>query len=490
NARAGDFHTFDFRRVRDRAALDLEVGERAAVTVGLDRYAKKGRSTASLSLQRDEFEVERPIDESSFETNVGFRYAWDRVTLSVEERYSEYENAYELFLPGRSTGVFPEDQTVVDFFFLDQPYAFTSRSHSVRVVATPLDRLTVRASGTLQGLDLDVEAREEAAGIGFTGAPFDTERVGQGAIERDLDLWDLDVTYLIGERWGLVAGSYLRSLDQEGELLFGGVPRRGQWDVQTRGFEGGVQWAPRRTIDLTVGLRRESRDVERGAVEDGPLTGLDETDTDQFGYFGTAAWKPSRELSFTLDWEDGSVDDPFTLASATDHGRLRASGRYTLDSGPWVSASYQRSRRENRNSGWEAEQDLATLRVGYRNDRLNTHAGYSRIDVDRRYDAEVEGTFGPPALFDVDYRMSSSFLDALIRFRAADDVWVGGQLRHYDNDGSFGLIRQDHRVFAEYRFPAGYLARVGLRVVDYDEAEFDFDDYDAAILDVGIGYTW
>ncbi|MGD2113778.1 MAG: MtrB/PioB family outer membrane beta-barrel protein [Acidobacteriota bacterium] len=489
NARAGDFHTFDFRRVRDRASLDVNLNPRAELTFGFDRYRKTGESTTTLDISRDEFELDRPIDEESFEYNVGFQYSWDKVTIALDERYSEYDNAYEIFLPGQSLGESPDDNTIVDFFFLDQPYDFESWTHTARVVATPTDRFTVRASGVIQTLDLDLEAREESAGTGFSGAPFNTDLTGDGEIERDADLWDVDLTYVLTDQWALVGGYYVRNLDQEGDFVFGGVLRRGRWDIKTDGFEGGVQWAPTADLDLTVGVRYESRDVDHGAVEGGPLE-IEETSTDHDGYFGNIAWRPVKGLSLTLDYEDSSIDDPFTLASATDRSRLRATGRYTLDNGLWLSASYQNSQYENDNSNWDAEHDYGTFRLGYRNERVNAHVGYSEIEIDRMYAREVAGSFGPPDFFDVDYLLDSSFVDGLVRFRATDDLWLGGEVRVYDNDGSFGISRDDVRVFGEYHFLANYLVRLGYRNIDYNETDFDFDDYSADIVDVGVGLTW
>lgn len=489
NARAGDFHTFDFRRVRDQASLDLDLSERAKLTFGFDRYSKKGESTTTLDISRDEFELDKPIDEESFEYNVGFQYSWDKVTIALDERYSEYDNAYEIFLPGQSLGESPDDATVVDFFFLDQPYDYTAYTHTARVVATPTDRLTVRASGVIQSLDLDLEAQEESQGTAFTGAPFTTNLVGEGEIERDSDLWDVDLTYLINDQWALVGGYYVRNLDQEGDFLFGGDLRRGVWDISTDGFEGGVQWAPTAELDLTVGVRYESRDVDHGAVEGGPLE-IEETSTDHDGYFGTLAWRPVKGLSLTVDYEDSSIDDPFTLASATDRSRLRATGRYNLESGFWLTGTYQISEYENSNSTWDAEHDYGTLRLGYRADRVNAHLGYSLIEVDRAYEREVEGSFGPPAFFDVNYMLESSFADGLVRVRAMENLWLGGEVRVYDNDGTFGVSRDDWEVFGEYHFVDGYLFRLGFRQTDYNETEFDFDDYDADIIDIGVGYTW
>ena len=44
--------------------------------------------------------------------------------------------------------------------------------------------------------------------------------------------------------------------------------------------------------------------------------------------------------------------------------------------------------------------------------------------------------------------------------------------------------------FAETEILEDYRLRLGWRNVDYDEDTFDFDDYDAEILELGLGYRW
>jgi hypothetical protein len=56
--------------------------------------------------------------------------------------------------------------------------------------------------------------------------------------------------------------------------------------------------------------------------------------------------------------------------------------------------------------------------------------------------------------------------------------------------GTGGLDREDFRIFGEYAFAPGYLVQLGYRTIYYDEESFDFDDYDADILEVGVGYRW
>lgn len=487
----GDFHHFDFERVRDRAALDVTLSPRAKLAFGFDRFAKRGESTTTLDLSRDEFELDKPIDERLFQYRAAFQYSWDKVTLVVDERYSEYENLYSIFLPGFSEGenLPPANLTTLEFFFLDQPYDYRSVEHTVRVVARPTPKWIVRASGTIQDLSLDLDATERSRGTLFNGVAFTTDLAGSGGIDRDARLFDLDLTYEINDRFAAVGGVYHRKLDQDGAFTFGGARNEGVWEIETTGIEAGLQVAVSPELTLTGGLRRESRDVTFGVEEGagpGPLATRDES-TDHDGFFATAAWRPSRRYGFTLDYERDSFDDPFTLASPTDRTRIRARGQLNLGNGFWGSASYALTDVENDNSGWDAKTEQILIRAGYRAGRIDASLGWSSIELDRFTAFAVPVI---PALGPRDYRAESDFIDALVRFRASDALTLGGELRWYENSGSFALEREDYRVFGEYRYRGGFLYRLSYRKVDYAEKAFDFDDYDARILDFGVGWSW
>jgi hypothetical protein len=494
-----DFHTFDFERVRDSADLDLDLSERATLTFGFDRFTKKGESTTTLDLQRDEFEFDKPVDESMNAYHVGFSYAWDDVTLTVEERFRDYENLYEIFLPGQSPGEDTADTAVLDFYFLDQPYEYTSQEHVVRVVAKPGDWI-VRGQALLQSLDLDLDASERGAGTGFTGAPFGIDQTGSGEIDRDLDQFDVDVSYLVNDRWAVIGGAYRRNLDQEGDFLFGGGQNRGTWDIETTGIEAGVEVAATTAVTVTGGVRWENREVEHGALEAGlPGEGIDELDaveTDHTGFFGTLSFRPvGSTFRMTADVDSSSYDDPFTEISPTDRLRWRLRGEYGLGNGFSLAGSYTSHSSENDDTGWDATYDQANLRLAYTTPALSASLGYGLVDVERTIDQTVTTLpgFGGGAVLPlpvIDYDLDTDFIDGRVRWRASPLWVVGGSFRLYDNSGSFGVERDDLRAFVDYLFPAGYTAGLAYRTVDYSEDASSLEDYDADIIELSVGYRW
>jgi hypothetical protein len=490
----GDFHHFNFERVRDTASLKLHFNPRATLNVGFNRYTKVGESTTTLDVQRDEFEFDRPIDESYYDFNVGFEYSWSKVTLILEERWREYDNLVEIFLPGQSLGENATNATILDFFFLDQPYSFDSQQHVVRLNANPTEKLLITASAIVQSLDLDVEAEESSAGIGFTGAPFTTDAEGSGEIDRDSDLFDVDVSYLVTDRVAIIGAVRQHSLDQEGSFVYEGELNFGTWDIETTGVDLGVEVTVSPQVVISGGLRYESRDVDFGIAAEGDDLETEQESTDHDGFFVNVAWRPSKVFRLDGEFEDSSYDDPFTLTSPTDRQRYRVRAQAHMPSGFYFQGSVLAHRYENDTVDWQSDRDQYTLRLGYVKDALNLTFGYSVIEIDRSVDQIVTTApgFGGGVMFDfpILYEADADFFDGRIRYKASERFTLGGDFRLYDNSGTFGISRDDFRGWVEIGFAEDYYLHLGYRTIDYDEDDFDFDDYDADIAEISIGYRW
>lgn len=491
---AGDFHHFDFDRVRDSAQFALQLSTAAKVSVGFERYTKKGDSTTTLDISRDEFEFDKPVEESYNDLTLGFEYSWPKVTLILEERYREYENDIEIFLPGASLGEDPFDATTLDFYFLSQPYEFESNQHSVKLNARPNDSLLLSLSAMLQELEMDIAATEAGQGTSFTGAPLGIAASGGGTIDRDAELFDFDLSYLFNNKVALVAGVRQHNFDQDGTVVYDGDTNIGLWEVETTSAEVGFEANVTPEVTISAGVRFESRDADHGATTDGVIDELEEVSTDHDGYYATLAWRPSDMFKLDVELEDSSYDDPFTVSSPTDRQRYRLRARVKGSSGVYADGTWVSHRYENSTVDWQADRDQLTLRVGYRRSGLDLSAGYSVIEADRQVDQIITTApgfgGGQVFLYPILYQSDADFFDGRIRYRAHENVSLGADIRFYDNSGTFGIQRDDLRGWVEFGFGDGYLVGLAYRTVDFEEDLFDFDDYDADIAEFSIGYRW
>lgn len=487
----GDFHTFNFDRVRDTASLKIDLSKAAKLSFGFDRFVKTGDSTTTLDIQRDEFELDKPIEENMTEYQLGFEYAWSKVTLVLDERRREYENIVEIFLPGFSSGENPAPNTAsLDFIFFDRPYDFVSYDHTVRLIAHPSSKLTVQAAATVQNLDMDIESTEISQGRDFANRPFTTNLSGEGGVNRDLQLLDLDLTYRFTDRVALTGSVFNRTLDQDGEFTFGGARGASVWEIDTSGGDVGVQFLISNAFSISGGVRIENRDVSFGQVEGNSEPELEEEpSTDATGYFATLAYRPSKHFNLSLEAENLSYDDAFTLTSPTDNQRIRLRGQYKTNGGWGFSAAYTMRTIENSDSNWESDQDQADLRVSYKKGSISASVGYAFIDLNRDVDQRVVFLPANARLIPLHYEANSDFIDGHVHWKINDRFAIGSDCRLYDNSGTFALTRDDLRGYVDIGL-GDYTLTLGYRTIDYNEDRFNFDDYDADILELAIGYRW
>jgi hypothetical protein len=480
---SGDHHRFDFERIRDTADLDIELSPRTKINLGLEHTTRSGESTSTFDIARDEFELDRPLDESLDALTIGFEHAWDNLTVVFDEQLREFDNASEWILPGASLGENTTDSSELSFFLFDQRYDFQSRGHTLRLIASPTARSGIRAALHRQALDLDLDASERSAGVDYTGAPFSTDLSGQGDVGRDIDIVTLDGHYRLSDRVTLTGSAHGRTLDQSGASLLGTDAGAGMWDMESTGIELGASVALGTRVIASFGASHESRDVTHSHADESTETER----TDRDGYYARIERSGAGGLDLRVSVEDNAIDDPFTLGSPTDSQRVKVSLGRSWDSGIGLTASHRISRLENTNSAWTADTEETALRVHYERERLSLSGGISRLDLTRDVDQLV--TAGTrQELFAIHYDADATLIDTRARWQLSDRVAVGGSLAGYTNDGDYPLDRDDLRAFVELDIRAPYQLRIGYRDIDY--AEDRFDDYDAQLLEIALGLSF
>ena len=481
---AGDFHRFDFERIRDTAQLTVDLSSGATLDFGMERSSRTGSSTTTREIQRDEFELDQPIEEELRAYHAGFSYAWKNLTVMVEERLRDYDNDTEIFLPLPSSGADSGDLSELDAYFVDQFYGYRSREHVARLTARPGSRIELNLAAVLQSLDLDMSRREFGEGVDFSGLPFTSDVSGPAEVARDTQLYDLDLTYYVSERLRIISGLRRQRLDQGGTVRFDGEPDGSQWDMEVTRLEAGLTLLPRSDLTLTAGGRHERRQTvqSRDGIDD---VGLQGHDTERGGLFFKVGYTPSRRLRVTASVEENSIQAPFSLASPSDSRRLRLQGRYAWDNGLGLRASYRSTDLSNAASDWHAESAFTDVGVSYIDDRLEISLGYTQLES-RRNVAQLVSGGTRQELFPVVFEAESEFVNGSARVQVQDWLGVGGRFRVFKNGGSFSRSRDDLSGFVQLGFGTNYVLDLSYLVVDYGED--GFDDFDARILEVSIGY--
>jgi len=486
-----DLHTFNFDRIADSGFLKIWLGKNVDLYLNFDSYTKSGDSVTTFDINRIEFEFDKAIEEKSREVAIGVEVNLKRYSFVLEEKIQDYETSNSLFLPGFADGGagarFP---STLNFFILNQPYDFKTYTHAFKINARPFNNLLIAGSAQLSNQDMDLTYSEDVDGVDFLGSSFTFSSSGTGSFERKIQLYDLDVSYLLFNKLAIIGAVRYHDLEQDGSLTIDSVEESTALNFDTLGIEAGAQYQFSPKIGLTLGYRHEAREL------DGLETVTFEEKTKRNGFFENLKWDFSRSFKLTLDHQRGYYNDPFTLISPTGFDRLRLTAKLRakkLD----ISSSYLLSRSESKigDDRWKSTQNRLNLRVGYKVEKVKIFAGYSLNDVEHKGDRTIAfppSFSGPAGTFDwsISYEGKSHLLDASLSFNPKEDWKIAVYANSYTNRGFWEISRTMLKAYVDHTFDNGLIAQLGYRFVDFKEKSSGFNDYKANILEISVGYRW
>lgn len=486
-----DLHTFNFDRIADSGFLKIWLRKNVGLYLNFDSYTKSGDSVTTFDINRIEVEFDKPIEEKSREVAIGLEVNLKRYSFVLEEKIQDYETSNSLFLPGfADSGTGARYPSALSYFILNQPYDLKTYTHTLKINARPFNNLLIAGSAQLSNQDMDLTYSEDAGGVDYLGSSFNYSSSGTGSFERKIQLYDLDVSYLLFNKLAIIGAVRYHDFEQDGSLTIDSVEESAALNFDTLGIEAGVQYQFSPKIGLTLGYRHETRKL------DGLETVTFEEKTKRNGFFENLKLDFSRSFKLTIDHQRSYYNDPYTLISPTGFDRLKLTAKLRakkLD----ISSSYLRSRSESKigDDRWKSTQNRLNLRVGYKLEKVKIFAGYSLNDVEHKGDRTVAyppGFSGPAGTFDwnISYEGKSHLLDASLSFDPKEDWKIGVYANSYTNKGFWEISRTMIKAYVDHTFDNGIIAQLGYRFVDFKEKSSGFNDYKANILEISFGYRW
>jgi hypothetical protein len=522
-ARAGDFHTFNFERTTDIFDFDIDINEMWNVFVKANRTDRVGASTITWDVSRDEFEFDKPLDWRKNDFALGFEAKGEKFSIYFDQSWRDYEDDGFTFLPGLSQGEDPEDATVLFTFEQLLPYSYETPQTTVKANLRPNPRTTVNVGYVYASLDGNFDYDEQATGIAFTGAPLADHFGGDGTIDRTLNLFDIEGVFDIGEISSVFGALEIRRLEQNGSLtcrigpceeseLEEGETTTTANNIDSNMFKVGVRVFPSARGQITGGLQWEDRKVEHihdGEGEEQPNTKRQPT----FFFNGVYAHPKANLLA---EYERGSYENPFTLVSPETLNRFKVKAKifpteaFTITGIIYIRRiDYEEVPVVSVVPGKLAT-DNYSIYVRYAFEDTKVYGGYTRQEwdqtiVNRGQTAPGFGG-GVPFTIDASYDSKINNLKAGFNHNFNESFLAGADLNWFDNSGtfpsdfpgsfplsafgSFPLDWTQFQLWGQFKTTAGYLIRIAYQRNDYNEERWDFDDYDANMVTVSVGYAF
>ncbi len=486
-----DHHTFNFERTMDSGSLKISFSKKVDLYLNFDRYTKKGDSVTTFDINRIEFEFDKPIEEEARDAAIGLEVHLENYSFVLETKIQDFETTNSLFLPGFADGgAGARYPSTLNYFFLNQPYDLKTYTQTFKFNGRPLINLFVAGSVQISRQDMDLTYSEEADGIDYLGGFFTVSSSGTGSFDRQIQLFDLDASYLLFNKLALIGAVRFHDFEQDGSLTIDDVRESASVNFNTLGAEAGAQYQFSPKIGLTLGYRHETRKLE------GLETVTFKEETKRNGFFENLKLDFSSSLKLTIDHQRGYYDDPFTLISPTGFDRFRITAKARVKKLD-ISGSYLLKTSESKigDDRWKSTQNRLNLRVGYQLEKAKIFAGYSLNDIEHKGDRTVAfppSFSGPAGTFDwsILYEGKSSIIDAMFSFNPKENWKIGAYANSYTNSGFWRISRLMIKAYVDYTFREGLIAQLGYRYVNYNDKSSGFSDYRANILEVSVGYRW
>jgi len=486
-----DMHSFNFDREMDSALLKILVHKNADLYFSFDHYSKKGESVTTFDINRIEFEFDKPINEDYRNFTLGASVHLNRYSFTFEEKILEYENSNSLYLPGYADGggnaQYPSS---LNYFSIQQPYDLKSNTHFFKATARPIDNLLISGAVRLFDQNMDLDYTEEADGVNYLNRFFSYQYSGNGSFDRKIRMYDADLTLLLTNKLAVVGAVRSNDFEQRGTMTINGSSENTEWDYNTLGFEGGLQYQFTPAVALTAGYRNETRELEDR------YTATYEQKTKRTGLFGNLKLHAGQKFSLYADYQLGNYDDPYTIISPTDFSRLKVLAKVKIDNFSLTGSFLTNSTKsEVMSDMWESSKNQISLRAGYHSTKLKLFAGYSYLSIQHDADRTIgypPGWSGPAGTFPwvIDYEGNSSLIDGSLVFMLNENWNIGGYGNIYSNTGSWEISRTTFKGYVEYLFSAGYVAQLGYRYINFEENAAPANDYTANLVELSFGYRW
>jgi len=496
NLKGGDYHTFNFDRIHDEGLLKFWLGKCAHFYMSFDRFTKKGESTISQDVERTEFEMDKRIDEKSQEFTFGLDYSSKIFGIVIEDKILEYDNTNSYFLPGYADGgdnaSYPSSLL---YYRMNQPYDAKGNIFNTKMSFRPFKSLLIRGSAQVVKQDVDILYSEEAEGTDYMGEYFKYAYSGSGRFETKIYTYDTDWTYLLSNKLAVVGSlRYDKFNQKKGEFTIGTTTEDLFLKYETGSFEGGVQYQLSSKLGLTMGYRKEKRDIK---TPEGEETSEDmNLTTDREGFFGNMKWDLTKALSFGFDFQSGTYDHSYTLISPSSFKRYKTMLKFKKNAFYTnLSYLYTKSTSDMEDQAWESVNKQFSGRMGYHGTTIMAWLGYNTINVTREGTRVIyypPGWSGPDGTFtwDIMFEGKSKLFDMFLSYNFTKKLAVGGYFQSYKNTGSWELKRSIFKAFLKVETPCGILGELGYRLVDFKESQLGLNNYKANIFEISMGYRW
>jgi hypothetical protein len=336
---SGDPHVFDWTRKITQLDFILTPKGLPRFSFSYRRHWQNGDATITREIFQDEYQLFYPVHKLTNDYKFGVDYTIGPVDLSFEQELRLFNDKITYFLPSPSAGgqFGSQAATALDLYEWHQSESITVPITTLKLHSYLLDRIELNLGYIFSKSDLDYSFTNKLLGKNFVAVELEQNRRGEGDSDRIIHIFDLGLSFRIQDNLFLHTDYRFHSTKNDADIftedtrifpspLFVDFSPTiiSAWaktddDIRASTFGATFEYVPSEYLSLHVGYRFQSRFASATLDREihRKLTTRNKTLIAGFDF------TPWKRLTISSEYENGSIDNPYTRISSTDEDNAK-----------------------------------------------------------------------------------------------------------------------------------------------------------------------
>jgi len=466
---SGDPHIFDWTRKITQVDFVLTPKDLPRFTFSYRRQWQNGEATITREILRDEFQLFYPLHKITNDYKFGIDYRLGPIDLSLEQEIRLFNDKITYLLPVPSSGGRFGSQAItsLDGYAWHQSETLTIPVTTLKAHSYLFDRLELNLGYIFSKSDLDYSFSSALSGQNFVGIGLNQTNSGQGDSDRIIHVADWGLTYRWSDNLFLHADYRFFSSKNDADLFeqeirlfpdplfidFSPTIIR-DWaktddDIRSHAVGFTLEYVPWENLSFRLGYRFQSRFAS--ATLDREIHR--KTTTRNKSLLTHIDYRPWKILSLSLEYENGSIDNPYTRISSTDEDRAKVKLRLR----PWknLNGGFSFFIKDRKNTGGASDYVEKSYSVDVWYQPVETFSFtlcYIRQDLEFNTEIVEASELGIGPIRAADFSEDNDIYLGKLLYNITPDLTAEVNLRFVDARGTYPLDTYDIGLRLGYRF--------------------------------------
>jgi hypothetical protein len=506
----GDPHIFDWTRKFTQIDFTLTPKDLPKFSFSYRRQWQNGESTITREIFQDEFQLFYPVHKLTNDYKFGLDYSIGPIDLSIEQELRLFNDKITYFLPAPSSGgqFGSNAATELDAYDWHQSETYTIPITTIKLHSYFCDRVELNLGYIFSKSDMDYSFTNKLLGRNFFGVDLQQNRRADRDSDQFIHIVDLGLSFRILDNFFLHTDYRFHSTTSDADMftedirifpsplfaLFSPIIRtalaKTDDDIRANTIGTVLEYIPVETLSLRLGYRFQDRFAS--STQDRIIQR--KINTRNKSLVAGFDFNPWKMLTISSEYENGSIDNPYTRISSTDEDNAKFKIKFKPRENLSTGFGFTIKDRKNTTGASDYVEKSYSANIWYHPFKsLSLIASYTRQDLELNTEIVEALDLNIEPIRAADFSEDNDIYVGGITYNITQFLTTDLNVRYTDARGTFPLDVYDFGWGLSYRFKV-YETDMSLNL-DYrhvalyeqrDDYGGRINDYDADLVTIYI----